>query len=200
MWFAVLSCLMGAAFVFGSWRVARAQPSARSLEACVKRLQGAVPGETAGAVLGASAVPGAAERGESTSLGSDAEGMAVRVLELADRISRAQSRAAAVAELNEFISEVDRDSGAEVPLTLARVCFTSGILLAVLAVAAMLAAGGMVGLTSAVPALVAVIGGLSSGMLCYQLGREAKRRRQEFRGVVRRLMLVLQRRFPVNDE
>ena len=186
MWFAVLSCFLGAAFVFGSWRVARAQPSARSLEACVKWLQGAVPGE--------GAEPGV------TSLGKHAEGTAVRVAELADRISRAQSRSVAVAELNEFISEVDRDSGAEVPQTLARVCFTSGILLGVLALAAMLTAGGMVGLTSAVPALVAVFGGLSSGMLCYQLGREAKRRRQEFRGVVRRLTLVLQRRFPANSE
>jgi hypothetical protein len=175
MWFAVLSCLMGAAFVFGSWRVARAQPSARSLEACVERLQ----------------------RGESTPLGQQGEGTAVRVAELADRISRAQSRAVAVAELNEFISEVDRDSGVEVPLTLARVCFTSGILLGLLALAAMLAAGGMVGLMSTVPALVAVFAGLSSGMLCYQLGREAKRRRQEFRGVVRRLTRVLQRRFPL---
>lgn len=191
MWFAVLSCLLGAAFVFGSWRVARAQPSARSLEACVKRLQGAAPGQSGS---GEGAEPAV------TPLGQHAEGTAERVAELADRISRAQSRSVAVAELNEFISEVDRDSGAEVPQTLARVCFTSGILLGVLALAAMLTAGGMVGLTSAVPALVAVFGGLSSGMLCYQLGREAKRRRQEFRGVVRRLTRVLQRRFPANSE
>ncbi|HEY6724519.1 MAG TPA: hypothetical protein VI197_10815 [Polyangiaceae bacterium] len=176
MWFAILACVSGVLLVLGSWRLARAQPSAHALEACVRSLQQSAP------------VPvDAADR------------ISVRVGQLVERIGRTRSRSVAVAELNEFISEVDSASGAEVPLTLARVCFTLGLLLGVLALATRLGAATGVGLEAATPALVAVMAGLASGMVCYQLGLSARRRRQEFRGVLRRLTQVLERRLPASD-
>lgn len=176
MWFAILACVSGVLLAVGSWRVARAQPSARALEACVRSLRRDV-GATPPLV-------------DPTSL---------RVGELVQRIARARSRSVAVAELNEFISEVDADSGAEVPQTLARVCFTLGLLLAVLALAAGLGAAGSVGVETVTPALVALTAGLASGMACYQLGLVAKRRRQEFRGVLRQLTQLLEKRLPAED-
>ena len=172
MWFAIVACVSGAALMLGSWRVARAQPSARALEAWIRAL------------------------GSNTSAAPSEDGVSVSVNEVVDRIRRAPSRSVAVAELNEFIAEVDKDSGSEVPLTLARVCFTLGILLGVLALATGLGSGGVVGMVTAFPPLVAVMAGLASGMVCYQLGLAAKRRRQEFRGVLRRLTKMLERELP----
>lgn len=117
-----------------------------------------------------------------------------------EQIGRASSRSIAIAELNEFIADVDTDTGAEVPLTLARVCFTLGVLLGVLSLATGLRSGSSVGFAMALPALVALTAGLASGMVCYQLGLLAKRRRQEFRGVLRRLTQLLERRLPPDTE
>lgn len=176
MWFALLACVSGALLMLGSWRVARAQPSPQALEACVRSLR----------------------KGTSTALDLG-DGISARVDEVVQCIGRADSRSVAVAELNEFISDVDKDSGAEVPLTLARVCFTLGLLLGVLALAAGLGSGASVGLTTATPALVAAMAGIASGMVCYQLGLSAKRRRQEFRRVLRQLMHLLEQRLPASD-
>lgn len=176
MWFAVLACVSGALLMLGSWRVARAQPSAQALEACLRSL-----------------------RKNASAAFSSEDVISVTVGELVQRIGRASSRSVAVAELNEFIAEVDKDSGAEVPVTLARVCFTVGLLLGVLALAAGLGSGRSVGLETATPALVAVMAGLASGMVCYQLGLSAKRRRQEFRGVLRRLTQLLEQQLPAGD-
>ena len=176
MWFAIVACVSGAALMIKSWRVMRAQPSSHALEAWVRSLK----------------------QGASNAPSSD-DGISVRVREVVQSIGGATSRSAAIAELNEFISEVDQDTAAEVPLTLARVCFTLGILLGVLALAASLGSGAAVGLETALPALVTVIAGLASGMVCYQLGLTAKRRRQEFRGVLRQLTRVLEQRLPVAE-
>ena len=176
MWFAILACVTGAVLVIQSWRVMRAQPSPHALEAWVRALK-----------QGAANPP------------SSKEGISVRVREVVESIGGATSRSVAVAELNEFISEVDQDTGVEVPLTLARVCFTLGILLGVLALAARLGSGAVVGLETALPALVTVIAGLASGMVCYQLGLTARRRRQEFRGLLRQLTHVLEQLLPVAD-
>lgn len=172
MWFAIVACVVGGLLVFGSWRVARAQPSASALEASLRSLRN-----------GATRVP-------------DGDGIASRVGELVEHIGRASSRSVAIAELNEFIADVDTDTGAEVPLTLARVCFTLGVLLGVLSLATGLRSGSGVGFAMALPALVALTAGLASGMVCYQLGLAAKRRRQEFRGVLRRLTRLLERHLP----
>ena len=172
MWFAIVACVSCASLVFGSWRVARAQPSALGLEACLRSLR----------------------KGPSISASGDE--FAERVGELVEYIRRASSRSAAIAELNEFVADVDSDTGAEVPLTLARVCFTLGILLGVLSLAAGLRSGSNVGFAMAMPALVAVTGGLVSGMVCYQLGLTARRRRQEFRGLLRRLTQLLEQQLP----
>ena len=172
MWFAIVACACCASLVFGSWRVARAQPSAFALEARVRALR----------------------TGVSIATGGDE--LAQRIDELVQQIRRAPSRSVAIAELNEFIADVDSDTGAEVPLTLARVCFTVGVLLGVLSLATGLRSGSGVGFAMAIPALVAVTGGLVSGMLCYQLGLTAKRRRQEFRGLVRRLTQLLEQQLP----
>lgn len=176
MWFAVLACVSGVLLMLGSLRVARAQPSAQRLEACVRSLQ-----------------QGAAAPGDS------GDRISVKVRELVECIGRASTRSVAVAELNEFILEVDSESGTEVPLTLARVCLTLGLLLGVLALATGLGGATNVGLETATPALVAVMAGLASGLVCYQLGLSAKRRRQEFRGVLRRLTQLLERRLPAAD-
>ncbi|HEU5074270.1 MAG TPA: hypothetical protein VFU02_08855 [Polyangiaceae bacterium] len=176
MWFAILACAGGAVCVLGSWRVTRSQPSADALEAGIRALG----------------------KGASTAFASEV-GVSVQVRELGERIRTAGSRSAGIAELNEFISEVDRDNGAQVPLTLARVCFTLGVLLGVLALAAPLRSGGDVGLQTVTPALIAVTAGLASGMVCYRLGLVAKRRRQEFRGVLRRLVRLLELQLPVSD-
>lgn len=176
MWFAILAWVGGALCVLGSWRVARAQPSPAALEAEVRALG----------------------KGASIALTSEA-GISAQIRELAERIRSAGSRSVGIAELNEFISEVDKDSGVEVPLTLARVCFTLNLLLGALALAAPLRSGGEVGLQLATPALVAVTAGLASGMVCYRLGLSAKRRRQEFRAVLRRLIRLLERQLPASD-
>lgn len=172
MWFAIVACVGCAFLVIGSWRVARAQPSALGLEACVRSLGKGAPTAASG------------------------DDLVVRVAELVQYISGASSRSAALAELNEFIADVDSDTGAEVPLTLARVCFTLGVLLGVLSLATGLRSGSGVGFAMAIPALVAVTGGLVSGMVCYQLGLTAKRRRQEFRGALRRLTQLLEQQLP----
>src|SRR5688572_4384591 len=176
MWFAIVACVGGALLVLGSWRMARAQPSTAALEACVRSLRHGV------------------------TIAFDSEDLlSLRVGELVQSIGRANSRSVAVAELNEFISELDSDSGAEVPQTLARVCFTLGLLLGVLALATGLGGATDVGLETATPAVVAVMAGLASGMVCYQLGLSAKRRRQEFRGVLRQLMKLLEKRLPAAE-
>jgi len=172
MWFAIVACVSGALLVIGSWRVARAQPSPLAIEACVRSLRS-----------GAASVP-------------SGDGIATRVAELVAHIGRASSRSSAIAELNEFIADVDIDTGAEVPLTLARVCFTLGVLLGVLSLATGLRSGTGVGFMTAFPALAALLSGLMSGMVCYQLGLAAKRRRQEFRQLLRQLKQLLEQRLP----
>jgi len=172
MWFAIAACIIGALLVFGSWRVAQAQPSALALEASVRSLR------------------------NSASTAPSGDAIAVRVGELVEHIRRASSRSIAISELNEFIADVDTDTGAEVPLTLARVCFTLGVLLGVLALATGLRSGSSIGFAMALPALVALTAGLASGMVCYQLGLTARQRRQEFRGVLRRLTRLLEQQLP----
>lgn len=176
MWFAVLACISGVLAMFGSWRVVRAQPSPDALEACLRSL-----------------------RNDAAATLAVGDELSATVGELIQRIDRAGSRSIAVGELNEFIAEIDRESGAEVPLTLARVCFTVGLLLGVLALAGGLGAGRSVGLETAAPALLAVTAGVASGTVCYQLGLSAKQRHREFRGVVRRLTQLLEQRLPARD-
>ena len=135
------------------------------------------------------------ERRLSGTGGSDERGL----IDLVTTIETANSRAVAVAALNEFIGDADQESsrGATIPSSLARVCLTLGVLLGVLAVAQTLGdAGGGPIIGRFGPALVAATAGLMGGLLCYQLGQQANRRRSEYREQVRRLAALLEQRLP----
>lgn len=175
MGFAIAAWIVCAGLVFISIRATRGLPSAGEMEA----------------------VAVAVERPSRVTEASNATRR--RVLILVADLERASSRAVAVAVLNEFISEAELESerGAAVPATLARACFSVGVMLGVLAVADVLGAAAAVSLTAMIPALVAGTAGVTGGMLCYQIDRWASQRRQAYRDAVRRLSRALQRRFPL---
>ena len=165
MWFATFSCAACALCVHLARRVERGIPAAASLERTLYGLR-------RGAELSGNAAV-------------DAE-PAVR--ELIGSLAEARSFAAAIAALNEFISEAETVSsrGAEVPKTLARVCFSVGIFGGVLALARGLG-GGSPTPALAADALGSVAFGLLGGMLCHYVGHKASGRRRRYRECVREL-------------
>jgi hypothetical protein len=115
---------------------------------------------------------------------------------MAARVEAATSREQAVAELNEFVSEVSRQlgSGAKVPSALARASFASGVLFAVLALADTMADGASAVVVT--PALVSLVAGVAAGGACMQIGRVANKRRLALREAAERLRRELGRRLP----
>lgn len=178
MIFAIVSCLACAALVAYSARASRRIPSTAALERAVK---------------------GLCHHNPSAIIGNEADSLS----ELVRTIQTTDSRAVAVAALNEFIGDAEQESsrGVTVPSLLGRVCLTLGLLLAILAVAEGLANAER-GLTIVHfgPALIAAVAGLVGALLCYWLGQQANRRRREYREHTRRLARLLsqliERRLP----
>lgn len=175
MGFAVTAWIICAGLVFVSVRSLRKQPSANELERATAGLQGPPPGQDV------------------------SNETAARVQTLVAELEQAASQLEAVAVLNEFISEVELESmrGAAVPATLARACFSVGVMLGVLALADLLGDADAIDWAIAMPALLAGAAGVLGGMLCYQIDRGANRRRHAYREAVRRLSRALQLRFPL---
>jgi hypothetical protein len=172
MIFAIMSCLACAALVAYSARAVRHMPATARLERMSRTL--------------------GAEKHSARAHGDDDQ----RLRELVNTIETTNSRAVAVAALNEFIGDAEQESsrGASIPSSLGRVCLTLGLLLAVLAVTQALASPER-GLTidRFTPALVAATAGLMGGLLCYQIGQQANLRRREYRDQARRLARSLER-------
>jgi hypothetical protein len=165
MWFATFSCAACALAVYLARRAERRVPAAAPLERTLQKLR-----------------HGAELAQESW---VDTEPV---VRELLVSFAAARSAGAAIAALNEFITEAETVSahGAEVPKTLARVCFSVGILGGVLALARGLG-GGLPSPELAGDALGSVAVGLLGGMLCHYVGQKASARRRRYRDCVREL-------------
>jgi hypothetical protein len=115
------------------------------------------------------------------------------------RLKSCGDRARGVFELNEFTSEVSRQLlvGSRVPVALGRACFASAALFAALALAHGLGAGPSALVVT--PALVAAGVGLAGGLVCLQIGRVARLRRQALRDAARSLRVELERLLPAES-
>jgi hypothetical protein len=114
-------------------------------------------------------------------------------------IEAAESRGAAVAALNEFISDVQANSTREVqvPRVLGRACFSFGTLIGLIALSnALLAAPGALSLAGLTPALISGAAGILGGIFCYRVGRKADAQWHAYRDQVRKLSKLLQQRLP----
>ena len=119
--------------------------------------------------------------------------------ELLGTLAAAPSRSSAVAAINELTRELEATSlhGAEVPKTLGRICFSSGLLLFLVGLAQALAeSSGALGADGAVAPALALASGVVGGGICYQLGRKASSRRRAYRDRARALIKLLKSRLP----
>ena len=117
--------------------------------------------------------------------------------ELVVAVLEAPSRAHAVAELNEHLSDAAAgiETGATVPRSAARVALASGTLLSLVQIARELPAAH----ASATWPLVAFGSGLIAALGCGQLGRLADRRAQDLRRDWNDLARALRAHFPAAD-
>ncbi len=117
--------------------------------------------------------------------------------ELVRAVLEAPTRAHAVAELNERLSEARAsiEAGATVPRSAARVAVASGTLMALVEVARNLPSGQ----GSMVWPLVAFGVGLVASVACGQMGRLADCRAQDLRHAWNELSRALRQHLPVND-
>lgn len=170
MWFAILSAVVGLACVTVCIRVLGAVPDSQSIEVTLTALR----------------------RGQLGPAATDSDDL-LDPARLVSRVQGAGSRERAVAELNEFVTEVSRQltTGARVPGALARTALASGALFAVLALADALRWGASAEMVT--PVVVSLVAGLAAGFVCLQIGRVASRRRRALREAAEGLRRQLER-------